>query len=124
MAKASMFLVWGGVFGFLGIVIGAFGAHGIKSRVTPELLVIFETGVKYQMYHALALIAIGVLLQRVQIPMLATSGWLMIVGTLIFSGSLYVLVLTGVRTWGAVTPIGGLCFLGGWFLFIISFLKK
>ena len=97
-----------------GVALGAFGAHGLKSRVTPDLLVIFETGVRYQMYHALALLAVGWAAARWPTPWITASGWLFIAGIVIFSGSLYVMTLTGVRWLGAVTPIGGLAFIAGW----------
>ena len=97
-----------------GVALGAFGAHGLKSRVTPDLLVIFETGVRYQMYHALALLAVGWAATRWSIPWINASGWLFTVGIVIFSGSLYVMTLSGVRWLGAITPIGGLAFIAGW----------
>jgi uncharacterized membrane protein YgdD (TMEM256/DUF423 family) len=98
----------------IGVVLGAFGAHGIKDRVTPELLAVFETGVRYHMYHALALLAVGWASTRWTSPWIGWAGNLFIVGILIFSGSLYLLTLTGVRWWGAITPIGGVAFIGGW----------
>jgi uncharacterized membrane protein YgdD (TMEM256/DUF423 family) len=93
--------------------LGAFGAHGLRSMVTPELLAVFETGVRYQMYHALALVAIGLAFARLQ-GRAAAAAWLFVAGTVLFSGSLYVLTLTGTRWWGAVTPLGGVAFLAGW----------
>jgi uncharacterized membrane protein YgdD (TMEM256/DUF423 family) len=93
--------------------LGAFGAHGLRSMVTPELLAVFETGVRYQMYHALALVAIGLAFTRLQ-GRAAAAAWLFVAGTVLFSGSLYVLTLTGTRWWGAVTPLGGVAFLAGW----------
>jgi uncharacterized membrane protein YgdD (TMEM256/DUF423 family) len=109
------FLLIGAIFGFLGVALGAFGAHGLKSRLSPEMLAIFETGVRYQMYHVFALLIVAAAIGHAgPARLLILAGWCFIAGTLIFSGSLYVLALTGVTTWGAVTPIGGLGFLVGW----------
>jgi uncharacterized membrane protein YgdD (TMEM256/DUF423 family) len=98
----------------LGVAIGAFGAHGLRSRVTPEMLAVFETGVRYHMYHALALLAVGWVAGRGTLPWLNAAGGLFAAGILLFSGSLYLLALTGARGWGAVTPVGGLAFIVGW----------
>ena len=106
-------LLLAAVAGFTAVAIGAFGAHGLKDRVSPELLVTFEVGVRYHAYHALALLglaAFGERLGRVG----AVAAWCFAVGILIFGGSLYTLALTGQRWLGAVTPVGGLCFLAGW----------
>lgn len=108
------FLALGAVFGFLGVGAGAFGAHALKARLSPDLLQTFEIGVKYQMYHALALLVVGVLWARQPAALLSASGWLFCAGVGIFSGSLYALALSGQRWLGAVTPLGGLCFLAGW----------
>ena len=97
-----------------GVALGAFGAHGLKSRVTPDLLVVFETGVRYHMYHALALLAVGWAATRWPTPWVAAAGWLFTAGIVIFSGSLYAMTLTGARWLGAVTPIGGLAFIAAW----------
>ena len=94
------------------VALGAFGAHGLKSRVGPDLLGVWETGVRYHLVHALGLLAIGWAAERW--PGAAIAGWLFLAGTLIFSGSLYVLVLAGQRWLGAVTPLGGLAFIAGW----------
>ncbi|MBI3289623.1 MAG: DUF423 domain-containing protein [Elusimicrobia bacterium] len=93
---------------FLAVALGAFGAHALKGRLAPEMLAVFETGVRYQAYHALALL----LLAALRGP--SKAGWCFTAGIIVFSGSLYVLALTGVRQWGAATPIGGLLFLAGW----------
>jgi uncharacterized membrane protein YgdD (TMEM256/DUF423 family) len=109
------FLLIGAVLGFLGVALGAFGAHGLRSRLSPEMLVIFETGVRYQMYHVFALLIVAAAIGHAgQARLLTISGWSFITGILVFSGSLYALALTGTTTWGAVTPIGGLGFLIGW----------
>ncbi len=109
-----LFFALGASSGFLAVALGAFAAHGLKSRLTAELLATFETGVRYQMYHALALLAAAWALTRWPGPVTAASGWLFVAGTLLFSGSLYALSLTGEKWLGAVTPVGGLAFLAGW----------
>lgn len=109
------FLLVGALAGFLGVALGAFGAHGLQSRLSPEMLAVFETGVRYQMYHAFALLITAAAIGRLgDARLLAVSGWFFVAGIIIFSGSLYALALTGVTMWGAVTPIGGLAFLVGW----------
>jgi len=104
----------GAIAGALGVVLGAFGAHGLKARVGPELLEVWETAARYQLVHALALLATAWAAERWPGPPAAAAGWLFLVGIVIFSGSLYALVLSGVRAWGAVTPLGGVAFLVGW----------
>jgi uncharacterized membrane protein YgdD (TMEM256/DUF423 family) len=109
------FLLIGAVFGFLGVAIGAFGAHGLRSRITPEMLAVFEIGVRYQMYHALALILVAAAIGHAgSARLLVIAGWAFAAGIVIFSGSLYALALTGTTVLGAITPIGGLAFLIGW----------
>jgi uncharacterized membrane protein YgdD (TMEM256/DUF423 family) len=108
------FAVIGAVSGFIGVAAGAFGAHALRARVAPDLLAVFETGARYQMYHALALFAVAWVSTRAATPMAAWAGWLFVAGTVLFSGSLYALALSGVRGLGAVTPLGGVCFLAGW----------
>lgn len=100
--------------GFIGVALGAFGAHALRGSLEPRDLEIFETAVRYQLIHAAALLGVGVLWARWPASALTASGWLMVAGTLVFSGSLYLLVLTGTRWLGAVTPLGGLAFLAGW----------
>ena len=109
-----LFFALGALSGFTGVALGAFAAHGLKSRLGAELLATFETGVRYQMYHAFALLAVGWAQTRWPGTLLNASGWLFVAGTLLFSGSLYVLSLTGEKWLGAVAPAGGLAFLGGW----------
>jgi uncharacterized membrane protein YgdD (TMEM256/DUF423 family) len=99
---------------FLAVALGAFAAHGLKARLTPEMLTIFETGVRYQAYHALALLALG----AARGP--DKAGWCFVAGIVVFSGSLYLLALTGVKRLGMITPIGGLLFLAGWALFALK----
>jgi uncharacterized membrane protein YgdD (TMEM256/DUF423 family) len=109
------FLLVAAILGFLGVALGAFGAHGLRSRLTPEMLAVFEIGVRYQMYHVFALLAVAAAIGSFgQVRLLSIAGWSFIAGTLIFSGSLYALALTGTGMFGAITPIGGLAFLIGW----------
>jgi uncharacterized membrane protein YgdD (TMEM256/DUF423 family) len=111
---SAVFWVLGSLFGFLGVAAGAFGAHALQARVTPQLLGVFETAVRYQMYHAVGLLAAAWLVGHSASRSAAAAGWLFFAGIVIFSGSLYILVLSGVRWWGAVTPVGGVAFLAGW----------
>lgn len=105
---------FGAGFMFLAVGLGAFGAHALKARLSPEMLAVFEVGVRYQVYHALALLAVAFLSARWPGQAVTAAGVCFVLGILVFSGSLYALALTGVRRWGAVTPIGGLLFLIGW----------
>lgn len=106
------FLILGAVFGFFGVALGAFGAHGLKKVLSPELLLIFETGVRYHMYHTFAILIIALFVEKY--PALRYSGRLFGTGIIFFSGSLYILALTGIPIFGAITPFGGICFLAGW----------
>ena len=111
-----MFLALGALSALLGVAAGAFGAHSLRERLSADMLAVFETGARYQMYHAFALIAVAWAQTRWPGGLLTTSGWLFVLGTLLFSGSLYLLSLTGARWLGAITPLGGVAFLAGWFL--------
>ena len=104
----------GALLAGLAVILGAFGAHGLKARVSPELLVIWETGVRYHVYHAFGLLAVAWAQSRWPGPLCGAAGWLFLVGILVFSGSLYAMTLTGIRWLGAVTPLGGLAFIAGW----------
>src|SRR5690348_8041645 len=101
---------------FLAVAAGAFGAHALRARVAPDLLAVWETAARYQMYHALALFAVAWTLARWPGTPAGVAGWLFIVGIVLFSGSLYLLSITGVRWLGAITPLGGVAFLAGWLL--------
>jgi len=109
-----VFFVLGAVSAFVSVVLGAFGAHALKSRLEPDMLATFEVGVRYQMYHAFALIATAWAISQWPGTTGVIAGWFFVAGTVLFSGSLFVLVLNGTRWLGAVTPLGGLAFLGGW----------
>ena len=108
------FLLIGAVAGALGVGLGAFGAHGLRGRLTPEMLGVFETGVRYQLYHALALVATASLMGRVHGRLVTAAGWCFTAGIVLFSGSLYLLALTGITVLGAITPLGGVAFIAGW----------
>jgi uncharacterized membrane protein YgdD (TMEM256/DUF423 family) len=117
------FALAGALSAFIAVAAGAFGAHALRARLAPDLLVVFETGARYQMYHALALLAVAWAANHWPGTPLRVAGWLFIGGTLLFSGSLYLLALTGVRWLGAVTPLGGLLFLAGWAALAIGVAK-
>jgi uncharacterized membrane protein YgdD (TMEM256/DUF423 family) len=108
------FFVIGAIFGAVGVAAGAFGAHALKGRLSAEMLAVFETGVRYQLVHALVLLAVAWAGTRWSSPAIRVAGWLFVVGVFLFSGSLYALCLTGIRGLGAVTPFGGVAFIVGW----------
>jgi uncharacterized membrane protein YgdD (TMEM256/DUF423 family) len=109
-----LFFAFGALSAFIGVAMGAFAAHGLKSRLSPEMLSTFEVGARYQMYHALALFVVAWAQTRWGGALATASGWLFVLGTILFSGSLYVLSISGVKWLGAITPFGGLAFLAGW----------
>lgn len=111
---ARTFWRLGCIFALLGVAAGAFGAHALRARVPADLLAVFETAARYQMYHALALLAVALLAARAPSGAARAAGWLFTAGIVVFSGSLYALALSGVRVLGVITPIGGVCFLAGW----------
>jgi uncharacterized membrane protein YgdD (TMEM256/DUF423 family) len=104
----------GSILAALGVGLGAFGAHSLKTVVGPELLAVFETGVRYQMYHGLGLLALAWAISRWPERRLSIAAWMLLAGTVVFSGSLYLLVLTGARWFGAITPFGGALLIAGW----------
>ncbi len=108
------FLLIGAISGFIAVAVGAFGAHGLRNRLSPEMLAVFETAARYQMYHTLAILFVAVAAARFDGWLVHGAGWAFTAGIVIFSGSLYALALTGVKVLGAITPIGGLAFLVGW----------
>ncbi len=108
----------------LAVIIGAFGAHGLKSRLSPEMMDIYKTGVEYHFYHALGLLLVGILSVQMPSSLMNLSALLLFLGIVIFSGSLYVLAVSGIKWLGAITPIGGLCFIAGWILLVLAILKK
>ena len=116
MSGDRLFATLGAISAFLAVAAGAFGAHALRARLSPDLLAVFETGARYQMYHALGLLAVAWILTRWPGAWPVRAGWLFVAGTVLFSGSLYALALSGVRWLGAVTPLGGLAFLAGWLI--------
>jgi len=124
-STAKLLILLGAVAGAAGVVLGAFGAHALKARLAPDLLAAWQTAVQYHFWHALGLVAIGIL--ALHLPASAAlkwAGWLMVAGLVLFSGSLYALALTGVRTLGAVTPVGGLAWIAAWVLLAVAVLKS
>src|SRR5690242_248140 len=111
-----LWLILGAASAFLSVAAGAFGAHALRTRLPPDMQTIFETGARYHMYHSLGLIAVGLLAHLRPSPLLNGAGWALVVGIVLFSGSLYALALSGVRVLGAITPLGGVGFLVGWVL--------
>ncbi len=119
------FLLPGAVSAFIGVAMGAFGAHGLKAVLSPDMLAIYQTGVTYQMWHALGLIVIALLDRQTPASgLLRRAGWLMLSGIILFSGSLYLLALTQLRWLGMITPIGGVCFLAAWLSIAIFAAQK
>lgn len=122
---AKIFLFSGSAAAFLGVALGAFGAHALKSKLSAEMLAIYQTGVHYHLVHALGLILVGILAERTgNSALVSWAGWLLLAGIIIFSGSLYALSISGVRALGAITPIGGLSFLAGWALLAVAALRQ
>jgi uncharacterized membrane protein YgdD (TMEM256/DUF423 family) len=121
----QLFFLVGSLSGGMAVALGAFGAHALKARLTPDLLTTFETGVRYQMYHALAMLAVALAMTRAATTsLLNVAGWLFVVGTLLFSGSLYLLCLANKRWLGAITPFGGLAFIAGWVCLALAALGR
>lgn len=112
--EARLVFALGSVLGGLAVALGAFGAHALRAHLGPDLLAAFETGVRYQMFHALALLALALAIARWPQRRLAAAAWLLFAGTVVFSGSLQVLAVTGARWLGAVTPVGGIVLIAGW----------
>jgi uncharacterized membrane protein YgdD (TMEM256/DUF423 family) len=115
-----LFFSLGALSALISVAAGAFGAHALRERLAPELLAVFETGARYQMYHALGLLAVAWASSRWPGPFPVWAGWLFVIGTVLFSGSLYLLGLTGLRWPGAITPLGGVAFLAGWACLLMS----
>jgi len=123
-ASARLFVALGASFGALGVVLGAFGAHALKARLSPEALALYQTAVQYHLWHALGLLGVG--LACVQLPpsgWLRASGWLLAAGIVLFSGSLYLLAVTGAKWLGAITPFGGGAFILGWIAMLLAALR-
>ena len=121
----SKFLISSGALGAaLSVMLGAFAAHALKSRMPPETLAVFQTGVQYQFYHSLGLILIGIIVQLTDASVLLTiAGWLMLGGIILFSGSLYLISFTGIRSLGLITPVGGTAFIMAWLLLAVGIMR-
>jgi uncharacterized membrane protein YgdD (TMEM256/DUF423 family) len=120
-ATTRLFLGLGGLSAMISVLLGAFGAHALRGRMAPELLVAYQTGTQYQFYHSLGLLIVALLLAHFpERSSFAWAGWLMLVGIVLFSGSLYVLSLTGIRALGAITPLGGLAFIIAWVVLTVT----
>ena len=119
-----LFFALGSASALVAVGAGAFGAHGLRTRLAPDLLAVFETAARYQMYHALALLAVAWAITRWPGAWPARAGWLFLIGTVLFSGSLYALALSGVRWLGAVTPLGGAAFLAGWLCLLLGAARR
>jgi len=117
-------LLAGAVFMALAVLLGAFGAHALKSILTPQMLATYNTGVEYQFYHAIGLLIIGLTGYHVQSKWLNRAGALLVAGIFLFSGSLYLLTLTGIKGIGIITPIGGLAFVAGWICLAVALWKR
>jgi uncharacterized membrane protein YgdD (TMEM256/DUF423 family) len=114
------FLLVGATAAFLAVAFGAFGAHALRARLSPDMLGVFETSARYQMYHAIAIVLVGLIAARLDGWVIRAAGWCFAAGIVLFSGSLYALAISGVTVFGAITPIGGLAFLAGWALLIVA----
>lgn len=122
--KTSPFIAIGATAAFLSVALGAFAAHSLKNILSSDMLTVFHTAVDYQVWHGLGLLIIGLLLERKPSSLLIKSGWSMCIGIVLFSGSLYILALTGVKTFGAITPFGGIAFLIAWAMLAYHSIKQ
>ncbi|MCV2886656.1 DUF423 domain-containing protein [Aestuariibacter sp. AA17] len=123
MSSPLLYICIAAFFGMTSVMLGAFGAHGLKGKLSDTLLSTFETGVQYQMYHSLAILLIAVLLIQLKLPVLAWAAGFMSLGVVLFSGSLYGLALLQMSWLGPVTPIGGLCMIIGWGILLVSVIR-
>lgn len=120
----KIFIILGALNALLAVALGAFGAHGLEGKLEPKYLEVWKTGVQYEMFHAIGLLAIGILAGKYPASsLLSWSGWTMLIGIILFSGSLYVLSTSGIKVLGAITPLGGVAFLVSWVLLIIFAVK-
>ena len=120
---SRVYLAIGAAFGLIAVAAGAFGAHAIRDRLTPEMLAVYETAARYQLTHALAIVIVALAAARWPSGLWSVSAAFFTAGIVLFSGSLYGLSLSGVRSLGAITPVGGVCLLAGWALFILAALR-
>lgn len=124
METARRFFTIGAAFGFTGVALGAFGAHSLRSSVSPEMITVFETGVRYQMYHTFALLFAAWALQSMHNRKFLVAAWMFTTGMILFSGSLYLLTLTAIHQLGMITPLGGVLLLAGWLMTGYGFWQK
>jgi len=118
---AKLLLLLGGVNAMLVVMLGAFGAHALKARLSVDMMAVYQTGIHYHLFHALGLLAVGLVAMQISdSAYLRWSGWLMLAGIVLFSGSLYLLSISGLRWLGAVTPFGGMTFIVAWILFVVA----
>ena len=124
LPSSKLILILGAINAALAVLLGAFGAHGLKARMTAEMLAVYQTGVHYHLFHALGLLVVGLVATQIADSVfLRWSGWLMLTGIILFSGSLYVLSVSGLRWLGMVTPFGGTAFIAAWVLFVLAVLR-
>ncbi|NGY78284.1 DUF423 domain-containing protein [Bacillus megaterium] len=120
----KLFLIIGAINAMLAVALGAFGAHGLEGKISEKYLEVWKTGVQYQMFHAMGLFVIAFLLSKFpQSSLLTASGWIMFAGIVLFSGSLYVLSMSGIKVLGAITPLGGVAFIVAWILIVVAAVK-
>lgn len=124
MLPPMRWITWGAASATLAVMVGAFGTHGLRGRLAPDMLEVFEVAARYHMTHALALMVTGLLADRRPGPAAGAAGGLFLAGTVLFSGSLYALALTGVHAFGAITPVGGLCFIIGWIALAVAAARR
>jgi len=117
-------LFWGAVNAAVAVAMGAFGAHGLKEAIEPSLIAVYQTGAQYHIFHALGLLLVGVIARDCPSRLVNVSGWLLLAGIVLFSGSLYLLAITGVRWLGAITPFGGTAFIIAWLLLAVAVLRR
>ncbi|CAK6479616.1 DUF423 domain-containing protein [Peribacillus castrilensis] len=119
----KLFIILGALNGFIAVALGAFGAHGLEGKIPDKYLETWQTAVQYQMFHAVGLLVLGLLAGKISSPLINWSGWLMLIGIILFSGSLFILSVTQIKVLGAITPLGGVSFLVAWVLMIIAAYK-
>ncbi|EES71088.1 DUF423 domain-containing protein [Paenibacillus sp. MB22_1] len=120
----TLLLTLGGIMMFLAVALGAFGAHALKNRLTEDRQKTYQTGIQYHIAHGIGLILLGLTAAQLESEgLIVLAGWLLLVGIILFSGSLYALSLTGIRKLGAITPLGGVSFLAGWVIFVIAVIQ-
>lgn len=119
----KILIIVGAINALLSVACGAFGAHGLEGKLSEHYLEVWETACRYQMYHGLGIILLGVLKQMTGIQLFGTAGWVMLIGIILFSGSLFVLATSGIKILGAITPIGGVFFIASWVMVIVATLK-